>query len=166
MQASIREIGRFAWGLTARGAAVLGLSIAIPGCSLLPSDGPNANEMLARASINKKADPKEVTRFALVGIDARIAADAEQFYLPTTGSVPAEFRGAGAFGLVGVGDVLRVTIWEAGDAGLFSRDRKGTDVTVRVDVDGTMALPYAGRFPVAGKRLSDIEAIIVSRLTG
>lgn len=166
MQASIREFGRFAWGLTARGAAVLGLSIAIPGCSLLPSDGPNSNEMLARASINKKADPKEVTRFALVGIDARIAADAEQFYLPTTGSVPAEFRGAGAFGLVGIGDVLRVTIWEAGDAGLFSRDRKGTDVTVRVDVDGTMALPYAGRFPVAGKRLSDIEAVIVSRLTG
>jgi polysaccharide export outer membrane protein len=35
-----------------------------------------------------------------------------------------------------------------------------------VDVDGSIAVPYAGRFHVAGQRLSDIEAAIVQRLGG
>ena len=121
--------------------------------------------MLAHASVNKKADPTAVMRFALIGVDARIARDAEQFYQPVALTAPAEFQRSGTFGRVGVGDVLRVTIWEAGE-GLFGRDRKGTDVTVRVDVDGTIALPYAGRFPVAGRRLSEVEGAIVSRLEG
>ena len=37
-------------------------------------------------------------------------------------------------------------------------------MTVRVDVDGTIALPFTGRLPVAGRRLSEIETAIVSRL--
>lgn len=136
-------------------------------CDLLPSDGPNANGMLAHATENRKADPDAVMRFALVTIDSRIARDAEQYYQPVAPAVPGAFHRDGAFGRAGVGDVLRVTIWEAGEGGLFSgRERKGADVTVRVDVDGTIALPYAGRFAVRGKKLSDIEAEIVSRLTG
>jgi len=122
--------------------------------------------MLGQASAHLKADSSAVTRFAVVGIDARIARDAEQFYQPTASTLPAEFRKPGAFGNVGIGDVLRVTIWETGEPGLFGPERKGTDVTVRVDVDGTIALPYAGRFPVAGKRLAEIEKIIVSHLDG
>ena len=120
--------------------------------------------MLARAAVNLKANP--VMRFALVGIDSRIARDAEQFYQPAAIVVPAAFQHAGSFGRAGVGDVLRVTIWEAGDAGLFGKDRKGTDMTVRVDVDGTIALPFTGRLTVAGRRSSEIETAIVSRLEG
>lgn len=154
------------WRLVDRRVIASGLCIAVAGCDLLPSDGPNANGVLSQASLNMKANPTTVTRFAIVGIDARIAREAEQFYQPTTIAVPAEFQKSGAFGNVGVGDLLRVTIWETGEPGLFGPDRKGTDVTVRVDVDGTIALPYAGRFSVAGKRLSEIEAAIVSHLVG
>lgn len=106
-------------------------------------------------------------RFALVSVDARIAREAEQHYLPVLPAVPPIFQRSGDFGRAGVGDVLRVTIWEASETGLFvGRDRKGTDLTVRVDVDGTIALPYAGRFRASGRRLSEIEADIVARLGG
>lgn len=154
------------WGLVGRCAIATGLFVMVAGCDLLPSDGPNANGMLAHASERRRADPAAVMRFALVTIDPRIARDAEQYYQPVSPSVPAAFLRPATFGRAGVGDVLRVTIWEASDSGLFGKDRKGADLTVRVDVDGTIALPYAGRFPVRGKRLSDIEADIVTRLAG
>lgn len=160
----MKRIGRLTWRLMDQRMIVLGVCVAVSGCDLLPSDGPNANGMLAHAAVNLKANP--VMRFALVGIDSRIARDAEQFYQPKEMAVPTAFRQAGSFGRAGVGDVLRVTIWEAGDGGLFGRDRKGTDMTVRVDVDGTIALPFTGRLPVAGRRLSEIETAIVSRLEG
>jgi len=161
----MRSFARLVVGPVAWRVIAAGFCVAAAGCDLLPSDGPNANGMLAHAAVNRKVDPATATRFALVGIDARIARDAEQFYQPKMSTLPAAFRDSGAFGNVGVGDVVRVTLWEIGEGGLFGRDRKGTDVNVRVDVDGTIALPYAGRFSVAGKRLSEIERVIVSRLS-
>ncbi|MDP1961147.1 MAG: polysaccharide biosynthesis/export family protein [Reyranella sp.] len=162
----MRNIGRLGWRLVGLRAVASGLCVAAAGCDLLPSDGPNTNGMLAHASVNLKANPNAaVMRFAIVGIDARIAQAAEQYYQPTTPNVPRTFLGSGNFGAAGVGDVLRVTIWEAGE-GLFGKDRRGADMTVRVDVDGTISLPYAGRFRVAGRRLSDVEAMIVSKLEG
>ena len=148
-------------------AALVSLAVVTAGCSLLPSDGPNSNGMLANASRRVKADPASVMRFALVDIDARIASDARKFYQPTLPVIPSVFEKQGSFGLVGVGDVLRVTIWEAGDGGIFaSKDHKGADLSVQVDIDGTIALPYTGRFRVAGKRVAEIEAAIVANLNG
>jgi polysaccharide export outer membrane protein len=154
----------------AKSLLALALSLASASCDLLPSDGPNANNVLANSSGILKSDAAStaVTRYVLVSVNARIADLANQFYQPVAGSPPAAFQnGGGAFGGVGVGDMVRVTIWEAGDVGLFAgRDKKSTDITVRVDTDGTIALPYAGRFAVAGRRLSDVEATIVQRLQG
>ena len=147
--------------------AATALGVGIAGCDLLPSDGPNANGMLAHASENRKADPAAVMRFALVTVDARIARDAELAHQPVKPEVLPIFQRSGDFGRAGVGDVLRVTIWEASETGLFTgRERKGSDITVRVDVDGTIALPYAGRFMARGRRVSDIENDIVARLAG
>jgi polysaccharide export outer membrane protein len=150
-----------------KGVLALSVLVILGGCDLLPSDGPNANGVLAQASRRVKADPAAVMRFALVDIDPRISADVQRYYEPISPAVPSPFQKAGSFGYVGVGDTLRVTIWEAGDAGIFGgKDKKGADFTVQVDVDGTIALPYTGRFRVAGKRLAEIEAAIVTNLTG
>ena len=162
----MRRIGCLGWRLVSWRVIASVLCTSAVGCDLLPSDGPNTNAMLAHASVNLKANPNApVMRFAIVGIDSRIAQAAEQYYQPTTPSVPGVFQRSGSFGNAGVGDVLRVTIWEAGE-GFFGKGGKGTDMTVRVDVDGTISLPYAGRFRVAGRRLSQIEATIVSKLEG
>jgi polysaccharide export outer membrane protein len=145
-----------------------GLCITAGSCDLLPSDGPNTNQVLAHSTTNLKANTA-VMRFAIVGVDARVARDAEQFYQPQSVTLPSEFQRAGNFGTVGVGDLLHITVWESGDTGLFNSTgsgKKGADLIVRVEVDGTISLPYAGRFAVAGRRTADVEAIVVSHLEG
>lgn len=153
-------------GPVRRFSVFVALSVVCGACDLLPSDGPNANGMLAHASESRKPDPAAAMRFALVAVDARVARDAEQYYQPVLPGVPAAFQRSGAFGQAGVGDVLRVTIWEASETGLFGTDRKGTDVTVRVEPDGTIALPYAGRFVARGRPMASVEQDIKARLAG
>jgi polysaccharide export outer membrane protein len=142
------------------------LWLMLAACDILPSDGPNANTVTAGSSARVNASTA-VTRYVLVTVNDRISQEADRFYRPSEQQVPAEFPRGGSFGRVGVGDLLRVTVWETGEVGLFSgRDRRSTDISVRVDTDGTIALPYAGRFAVAGRRLSEVEGMIVSKLTG
>ena len=52
---------------------------------------------------------------------------------------------------IGVGDVLQITIFEAGPDGLFStQDNKATAVTVTVQPDGRAPVPYIGSVNFAG----------------
>lgn len=142
------------------------LCLSATACSLLPSDGPNRQNIAAAAGASLKTDAP-IMRYVLVGITAPVAQSADEYYRPTEQAIPRDFPEGGSFGQVGIGDSLRVTVWEAGEVGLFSgRDKKSTDIVVRVDTDGTIALPYAGRFRVAGQRLSQVENAIVARLQG
>lgn len=81
--------------------------------------------------------------------------------------------------IVGVGDALEVTIWEAPPALLFGGGtfdtRIGTQpVASRPDVlpqlvvgpSGSITVPFAGQVPAAGRSLRDIEQTIVARLRG
>lgn len=69
--------------------------------------------------------------------------------------------------IVGVGDVLSVTIFEAGQGGLFASNY-GARVTLsqRVDSDGTISIPYAGRIKAAGQSPQIVEKRIVTALEG
>jgi polysaccharide export outer membrane protein len=81
--------------------------------------------------------------------------------------------------VVGVGDALEVTIWEAPPATLFggpaADTRIGTAInTARpstlpellVSPDGNINVPFAGAVPAGGRTLRDIESEIVRRLRG
>jgi len=81
----------------------------------------------------------------------------------------------GVVAVVGRGDSVTVTIWEAGAGGLFSSpavtqlapgSRTATIPEQVVAADGTIGVPYAGRIRVLGLRPADIEAEIVRRLAG
>jgi polysaccharide export outer membrane protein len=78
---------------------------------------------------------------------------------------------------VGAGDMLDVTIWEAGPATLFpiATMSPGVNPAIvtshattfpeqQVDDDGSIYIPFAGRIPVAGKNLQAIDADIAERL--
>jgi polysaccharide export outer membrane protein len=146
-------------------AILLGLCGVAAGCDLLPNDGPNANAVLANTAENLRAKP--IMRIAMVGMDERIARDADQFYQPVRAFVPAAFHRPSTFGIVGIGDALRVTIWEPTENGVFAgRDKKGSDIEVRVDPDGQISLPYAGRIKVAGLPPAAVEERIVGAFTG
>jgi polysaccharide export outer membrane protein len=147
---------------------LLPLCAGLVACDLLPSDGPNANGMTARASASLKGQSEDtITRYVLISINSNTAQRAAEYYQQHRPPAIDSPWSTGAFGRVGVGDLLHVTIWEAGEVGLFSgRERRGTEVAVRVDTDGTIAVPYAGRFPVAGMSLAQVEARIVGGLAG
>lgn len=81
--------------------------------------------------------------------------------------------------VVGVGDALEVTIWEAPPATLFGGGaydtRIGTGISAArsnalpelvVAPDGTIPVPFAGRIPANGQTLAQIQETIASRLRG
>jgi polysaccharide export outer membrane protein len=73
--------------------------------------------------------------------------------------------------MLGIGDVVSVTIFEAAAGGLFipatSGARPGNFVTLpdqSVDNAGNITMPYAGTIPAAGRGIPEIQADIVDRL--
>lgn len=149
-----------------RSRNVLGLAVAatiaglLGGCSTLPASGPSTGQIDPGGSSRLKQD------YVLVDLDQtnvdilsqyRVTAFATRFAAPR----PAPNQ------IVGVGDVLSITIFEAGQGGLFSSDY-GSRVTMqqRVDSDGSITVPYAGRVVAGGVAPSVVERKIVTALEG
>ncbi|MDI1295696.1 MAG: polysaccharide export protein [bacterium] len=75
--------------------------------------------------------------------------------------------------VVGIGDVLEITIWEAPPAALFGVSALSTSQETSrsislpeflVDRTGRISVPFAGLVPVAGKTPPEIERDIIARL--
>ncbi|MBX3671195.1 MAG: polysaccharide export protein [Rhodocyclaceae bacterium] len=111
----------------------------------------DVNDALAR----KLADSKKLGRFADV--------------FPTIGH--------GNYYLIGPGDVIEVSVWEAQPAMLFGNSVLDTKIGATptravtlpeqmVTPDGMITMPFAGRVSVKGRSTAEIEADIVRRLQG
>jgi polysaccharide export outer membrane protein len=96
---------------------------------------------------------------------------------PAFADVLAGVRPIGS--VVGVGDALELTIWEAPPATLFgvpvADTRIGTAISTArpttlpellVGVEGNINVPFAGQVPASGHTLREIEIEIVRRLKG
>ncbi|MCJ2042535.1 polysaccharide export protein, partial [Methylobacterium sp. E-041] len=78
--------------------------------------------------------------------------------------------------VIGVGDYVSVSVWEAGSGGLFSgplvadRFSAGSKSALipeqAVGRDGAISVPYAGRIHVAGRRTQDVQTLIENELAG
>ncbi|RXF68527.1 polysaccharide biosynthesis/export family protein [Hansschlegelia zhihuaiae] len=149
-----------------RSRNVLGLALAVAafgllaGCDTLPSTGPSTNQIV------QPGNAEHLPPYVLVNLDQRavdilsqyrVTAFAQRFAAPA----PAPNQ------IVGVGDVLNITVFEAGQGGLFSSDY-GARVTLqqRVDSDGSITVPYAGRVKAAGESPQVVERAIVAALEG
>jgi len=139
--------------------SVLAIAAILSGCSALPNEGPSAINITSEDI--EKLPEKE---FVFIEIDAKTASVAGQ-------QRKTEFArnfnvGAPAQGQVlGVGDALTITIWEAGENGLFSTSEgKRTDVQTVVDERGMIFIPYAGRVSVAGRTVESVRQNIEARL--
>lgn len=139
-------------------------------CVAMPTAGPTVKEIEAEAQGSTEAV------IQVVDVDAGVARTLQA---QRRQALFSEVLGRPSSGnqVVGVGDSLEVNVWEAPPATLFgsaTADVRGTATGSRVttlpeqlvDRDGTIAVPFAGRIPAAGRALTEVEAEIVKRLSG
>jgi polysaccharide export outer membrane protein len=141
----------------------------LPGCSLLPGTGPKSDAVESQATAGIRSDA--AMAYALVDISADTIGFLSQPNLVT-------FKGAFSdkrpkpVQVVGVGDVLNISIFEAAPGGLFTpataagaRPGNFVDLPAQaVDQKGNIAVPYAGEIPAAARTLPEIQDAIVARL--
>jgi polysaccharide biosynthesis/export protein len=152
-----------------RAACIAALaSVALTGCfSFIPTVGPTRSR-IARAHYYANA-----AAIQFINVDdtvtTKLAAQRQLHLFSESIENPRPNSR-----LVGPGDLLEVTIWEAAPATLFGAPVPGAAgiATSRptalpdqpIDDDGTIYVPFAGRVPAAGKTLQEISADIVARL--
>ena len=154
----------------ARFAVIILCSLGVlTGCSSLPSAGPSVDD------IERQSAAAGGAGFELIAIT------------PTVNSVLAKRKAdsfINSFGdyspsvdpLIGIGDTISITIWEAAAGGLFSAplltDRFSTgskSATIPDQVvgrDGSITVPYAGRIRVIGQNSHGVQHSIEHSLEG
>jgi polysaccharide export outer membrane protein len=150
----------------------LSICLGLGGCSpFLPEGGPDT------ASVEAAPQDPSLSGIELVKVNYSIASqlrtELEQNAFPSFFSGPEH-----ADHLVAPGDVLQIFIWEAPPAVLFGAPAATADgmtaggtgmITLpnqTVDNEGDINVPFAGTINVGGLALSQVGALITTRLQG
>ena len=151
--------------------AVAALLLALTGCASVPSGAPTNSELLAHDDSAKA--PFDYELFDINADVARIAgASTDDTFAGRFGG-----RGAASNVIIGRGDTLSITIFEASNGGLFTSAAEtasgisagAKNVTlpqVLVDARGFIRVPYADEIQAAGRTPREIETAIEARLKG
>jgi polysaccharide biosynthesis/export protein len=141
----------------------------LPACSLLPGTGPTSDAVNDNATAGVRSSAS--LPYALVDVTADTIGFLSQPNLITfKGEFPDKRPKPNQ--VVGVGDVLNISIFEAAPGGLFTPGqaagaRPGNFVDLpaqAVDQKGSIYVPYAGEIPAAARTVPDIQQAIVARL--
>ena len=145
------------------------IAALLPACSVLPGTGPKSDAVKSNATAEVRSDA--ALPYALVDVSADTIGFLSQpnlisfkGYFPDKRPKPSQ--------VVGVGDVLSVSIFEAAPGGLFTpaqaagaRPGNFVDLPAQaVDQKGNIDIPYAGEIPAAARTLPEIQQAIVARL--
>ncbi len=143
--------------------------LALSGCAgYLPEPGPEVSALKSGA---------EQARLPVVTMNEAVARRVETADQPATFASTWPQRGVAPDYVVGPGDILAVSVWEAPPAMLFGTtvlDPRAGAATTRqtafpaqmVSAAGTISIPFAGEVPVAGRTPEQIEADVARRLKG
>ncbi|TSE29973.1 polysaccharide biosynthesis/export family protein [Tepidimonas charontis] len=153
---------------------LVGMTLAtlLTGCSTspswLPSSGPSVAQVVEQEKVVSPIPVVDVNDAVARRVLAAQRADsfAESF----SAKAPPGY-------VVGAGDVLEVSVWEAPPAALFGAtvvDARAGQTSTRqttfpeqiVNVDGVINVPFAGAVSVVGRTPQQIEAEIVRKLAG
>lgn len=149
------------------------MACLVSGCSILPASGPTASAVAEGAEV-ATADGV-LARYELIDITPAVV---ESLRTRPLDSLLASFgdHRPSLEPVIGVGDYVAVSVWEAGSGGLFSgpliadRFSAGSKSALIpeqvVSRDGAISVPYAGRIQVAGRRPQDVQALIEAELAG
>lgn len=134
-------------------------ALALAGCGL-PRSGPYVEELTASAEGVSAG-------ITLIPVDMQVAAIAQA---PDHIPFGPEFLAASEenYDLVGHGDLLAVSIWEANENAIFAPDgaRVARIDAVTVDGRGRIYLPFVGMVRAAGRTPDQIREVIRSALVG
>ena len=145
----VRACGRPALALT---------PFLLAGCSpgaFLTESGPTRGAIVGAASqVVRETGPGSRVRYDIVEVNDGVLRRMEERIMPS----PANHGEQAVYhGEIGVGDIVGLTIFEAGSGGLFlpreGGARSGNYVTLpnqQVDRDGNISVPFAGRVKAAG----------------
>ena len=157
--------------LRLRAVIILGC-VLISACSNLPTSGPSNSQVLDE--INSGKNPSGIR---LVDLTPAVVQTLRTRREPSL-SIIDSLRSNRPVDTLGPGDVLSITIFEAGN-GLFSHqppsaadNSAGPTPTstaetlprLQVDRNGMIMVPYAGEIRVAGQTTTTVQRLIESRL--
>jgi polysaccharide biosynthesis/export protein len=141
----------------------------LPACTLLPGTGPYSDTVNGNATAGVRSTTP--LPYALVDVTADTIGFLSQPNLITfKGEFPDKRPKPNQ--VVGVGDVLNITIFEAAPGGLFTPGqsagaRPGNFVDLpaqAVDQRGSIYVPYAGEIPAAARTIPEIQQAVIARL--
>lgn len=146
---------RFAIG---RIAIVAALALAVSACGL-PRSGPYYEDIAGSAG-EAPADQG----FDLVPVTAGVVEvanldESRGFSMNLIEASPEKTA------ILGVGDVLQVTIWERGENGLFSPIGGATSLVAEIEESGSIYLPYVGNVRASGRTADGLRRAIVKLLS-
>jgi polysaccharide biosynthesis/export protein len=155
-----------------RSAVLCGLVFAMAGCSMLPDSGPSRRDIEQKATVALTGSTTpSLLDYALVDLNRYVLPYIND---PGPGSLYRTFgagRGPVPEILVGVGDTISISLFEAQAGGLFipaeAGSRPGNFVQLpneTVDSKGYITVPYAGQILALNRSTPAIEREIVDRL--
>ncbi len=156
-------------------ASVCVVPVSLAGCAgTVPVAGPTAGQIVDQADPAQPA-AGQASNYVLINVDAPIAARVGRRE-PTSFAATFGDHRPGGEQVIGIGDAISVTIWEAGPGGLFSAPLLSDKIAAGsnaaaipnqvVGQDGAITVPYAGRIPVSGRTTQDVQAVIEKALQG
>lgn len=143
------------------------LLLSLAGCATLPTSGPTGNEILESAAEPVVGPPIRVVEVATAA-DLPFVPVVERAVLPQLPAPPTD--------MIGPGDVLDITIYEAGVTLFASSGSAGGQGSAvpgvqaqqlppsRVDDNGDIVIPYAGRQRVLGRTITEVQSMIRTAL--
>lgn len=155
-----------------KNSVYLALLTSLAGCATLPSSGPTGKQ-IERSAVA----PKDGSPIQLVEIKAATDVPATtENAAPATTLLPD--RAPSPTDMVGPGDILDISIYEAGvtlfannsNAGQLTQMTASPGVQVqrlppsRIDDNGNITIPYAGSMKVAGMTTGQVEVTIRNAL--
>src|SRR3954451_3157724 len=146
------------------------VALALSACSSpLPGTGPSSLAVNTSATAGLRSNA--ALPYTLVDVSADTIGFLSQ---PDVVSFKGEFpdKRSKPNQVVGIGDVLNISIFEAAPGGLFTPGtaagaRPGNFVDLpaqAVDLKGSIYVPYAGEIPAAARTIPEIQQAVVARL--
>lgn len=148
-------------------ASVFALVASLSGCAMFGASGPSTNAMNRAVKNDAKLRVIDVNDIVTRSI---LAAQNEDTFARTLGDAPQRH------GIIGQGDVLDISIWEAPPAVLFSSganplalgapsvSHSSSMPQQMVDADGNIIVPFAGVIRAVGRTPNDVARDISARL--